>query len=301
MKDNYILYQQHVMWYEIGILKECLDSISNALRHSKFRVRFKFCLNAQTHLETPTTGINPIKLFDDSILSHPIIKYSEVVWKTDEDPIFGIGDWRREIYDADAKYTVWGETDCLLPFDFFHIIENFSNASNPHILSFASRKMWDDEWNMVEHVELRKYTHRNNTIRFLPQKMFCADVLNQEELDSFNQMFPTIDIDKNSTHRIDGALLCLSGGFLEKFIPDDMHFVREDTCLQEYCGIRRIPQYCVTTRIKGHNYFHPNKRTFTNSNRSDKKYLTAEKESVAAMENFVKKLITEPFPKYKHE
>jgi len=69
-----------------------------------------------------------------------------------------------------------------------------------------------------------------------------------------------------------------------------MHFVREDTCFENVCRIRNIPQVCVTTRLKGHNYWHPNKRVGTNSNRNDEVFKKYAHDSQMAMTQFLTSL-----------
>jgi hypothetical protein len=69
-----------------------------------------------------------------------------------------------------------------------------------------------------------------------------------------------------------------------------MHFVREDTCLEWYLRKKNIPQVCVTTRLKGHNYKHPSKRVGTFSTRDDKVFKAYADASIAAMQKFINEL-----------
>ena len=69
-----------------------------------------------------------------------------------------------------------------------------------------------------------------------------------------------------------------------------MHFVREDTCLEYYARIKNIPQVCVTTRLKGHNYKHPDKRVGTDATRDDAIFKKYAEESVASMNKFLSEL-----------
>jgi len=265
---------------------ETLDSLEAALKHSKLDVDLKFCLNSQTYLETPIKG-KAEDMFDE-FLEHPILKGAELVYKTNDEPFYNIGDWRREIYNNGYKYTVWGESDCLIPTDFFYILSEI-NIEHPHILSFASRKMWDTTWNCVEHKELEKYERSVDNPYQAPNPYNSSDVINQRELDEFNNK-TDIEIQLNNTVKIDGSLLCISNGIDFQFIADDMNFVREDFCAEIVFKIKRIPQYIVKTRMKGHNYSHPLKRTNTNSKRSDGVFKEYEKKSIIAMNNFIKSI-----------
>jgi hypothetical protein len=286
MKDR-ILYQQHIMWYESKMIWETLNSLYAALHNSKLCVDLKFCLNSQTYLETPIDGSaeDMFELF----MHHPVMKISEVVYKTNDEPFYNIGDWRREVYDKEYKYTVWGESDCLVPNDFFYILSDVY-IPNPHLLSFSSRKMWDSTWDCVEHVDIQKYKREFGNPYTAPIPLNALDVINLEELTQFNDKFD-IEIIPNHVVKIDGSLLCISNGIDFQFIPHNMNFVREDYCTQLVFQHKRIPQYVVKTRIKGHNYSHPLKRTNTNSKRSDDVFKQYELKSKIAMNNFIKSLL----------
>jgi hypothetical protein len=274
------------MWYESKLISETLDSLSYALKHSKLDVDLKFCLNSQTYLEEPIEG--KVEDMFDEFLHHPILKGAEIHYKTNDDPFYNIGDWRREIYDKEYKYTVWGESDCLLPMDFFYILCEL-NVQHPHILSFASRKMWDSSWDCVEHKEIEKYKREVDNLLSAPKPYNSSNVITQWQLDDFNSKYP-IELILNNTVKIDGSLLCISNGIDFQFIADDMNFVREDFCAEIVFKIKRIPQYIVKTRMKGHNYSHPLKRTNTNSKRSDGVFKEYEKKSIIAMNNFIKSI-----------
>jgi hypothetical protein len=142
----------NIMWYESKMVNETLDSIQNALKNSTIPVEFFFVLNSQTYWEKPLVG-NASDMFDE-FKNHPIFKKAKVIEKTDNDPLYNVGDLRRECYKKDYKYTIWGESDSLLPEDFFYILES-SNIEEKHALTFASRKMWDNTWTHVEHINLR--------------------------------------------------------------------------------------------------------------------------------------------------
>jgi hypothetical protein len=286
MKDK-ILYQQHIMWYESKMISETLDSLSYALKHSKLGVDLKFCLNSQTYLEDPIDG-KAEDMFEE-FLHHPILKGAEIIYKTNDDPFYNIGDWRREVYDKDYKYTVWGESDCLLPMDFFYILSGI-NIGHPHLISFASRKMWDWTWDCVEHKELEKYKREIGNLLSAPKPYNSSNIITQWQLDEFNSKYP-IELMLNNTVKIDGSLLCISNGINFQFIGDDMNFVREDFCAETVFKIKRIPQYVVKTRMKGHNYSHPLKRTNTNSKRSDGVFKQYEQKSIQSMNNFIKTLL----------
>ena len=292
-----ILFQLHHMWYESNMIDECWHSILQAIKAAPdVDVKIRVCFNKQTYVEKPTSS-NIDDMFNRHI-NHPLFKehVTDVVIKTDDDPFYNIADWRREEYDPEAKYTVWGETDCLLPKDFFAILDQV-DINQPHVLTFASRPMWDNSWDVVTHEKLQGYSkpcqcgdeHKEDCIELLKAPLKYKDYITQEELDKFNEESGDIKIQQVPL-KIDGSLVCISKGHETPFIAPGMHFVREDTCFENVCRVKNIPQVCVTTRLKGHNYWHPNKRVGTNSTRNDEVFKAYAQDSSIAMQKFLQEL-----------
>lgn len=295
-----IVYQVHHMWYETAIIQECWDSVLAALKASPDTdVKIQICLNKQTYVEKPNDGIKVDDFFTKH-LEHSLFKdpRTTVIVKSDNEPFYNIADWRREVYDPEAKYTVWGETDTLLPRDFFAILDKV-NIEQQHVLTFAGRPMWDDSWDVVTHDRLQGYTKPcrckedergeceiKSCIEFLEAPLKYKDYITQAELDEFNDESGDIILTQ-VPWKIDGSTVCISKGFETPFIAPGMHFVREDTCLEYYLRKKGIPQVCVTTRLKGHNYKHPNKRTGTFATRNDEVFKKYASESIHAMNSFI--------------
>lgn len=268
--NNGILFQMHVMWYESKMLNETLDSLQSALQHSSLSVDLKLCLNSQTYLEKPIEG-NPEDMFNE-FLNHPVLKNAEIIYKTDNDSFYNVGDWRREIYSNNHKYTVWGESDCLVPEDYFYILSSI-DINESHILTLSSRIMWDDSWTVVEHIDIQQYPNLDNQkpshSELSPFRYY--DYINEQEMNLFNQK-RGIEIIKLPICKVDGSMLALSSNLPTPFIAPDQHFCGEDTCASIFFQQRNIPQYHISTRIKGHNYYHSLKRTNTHSTRNNDEY-----------------------------
>lgn len=289
-----ILLQVHHMWYESNMIDECWHSILQALRAApNVDVKIKICFNYQTYVEKPSIG--NVKTLFDKWDSHPLMQdyRPEITIKTDKDPFYNIADWRREVYEPEAKYTVWGESDCLLPRDFFAILDQVE-IDRPHVLTFASRPMWDNSWDVVTHEKLQGYSkpcqckgeHREDCIELLESPFKYKDYITQKELDKFNEESGDIKLEQVPI-KIDGSLVCISGGVETPFIAPGMHFVREDSCFAAFCQKREIPQVVVKTRLKGHNYWHPNKRVGTDATRNDEVFKRYAAESQHAMNDFI--------------
>ncbi len=286
------------MWYESNMIDECWHSILQALKSApEVDVKIKICFNYQTYVEEPTVS-SPKRLLDKWD-SHPLMQdYSpELTIKTNDDPFYNIADWRRETYDPEAKYTVWGESDTIIPRDFFAIL-NMVEIDQTHVLTFAGRPMWDNSWDVVTHEKLLGYSkpcqcpkdnHKDDCIELLEAPYKYKDYINQKQLDKFNDESGDIKV-QQVPHKIDGSLVCISKGHETPFIAPDMHFVREDTCFEYVCRKRNIPQVCVKTRLKGHNYWHPHKRSGTNATRNDEVFKKYAEQSQAAMAKFLNQL-----------
>lgn len=277
-----VLFQMHVMWYESKMLNETLDSLQIALSNTNLNVDLKFCLNSQTFIEVPEKG-TPKDMFKEFI-NHPVLSNAEITYKTNNDGFYNIGDWRRDIYSNNYKYTVWGESDTLIPEDYFYILESIS-IEEPHVLSLSSRKMWDDSWKIVEHVDLQNLNKSHEEIGILS----CGAFINYRELCDFN-LKHNINIIKLPILKIDGSMLALSSHLPGPWIPLDQHFIREDTCSALFFQHHNIPQYHITTRIKGHNYNHPLKRTNTKNTRNDNVFKKYAQYSQEAMNKFLNNL-----------
>ena len=192
-----ILFQMHHMWYESNMIDECWHSVLQALRSAPdVDVKIKICFNYQTYIETPNVS-SPRQLLEKWD-SHPLMQdfTPELVLKTDKDPFYNIADWRREVYDPEAKYTVWGESDTIIPRDFFAILDKVE-IDQPHVLTFAGRPMWDNSWDVVTHEKLQGYSkpcqcppkdHKDDCIELLETPWKYKDYITQKELCDFREL-----------------------------------------------------------------------------------------------------------------
>lgn len=290
------LFQMHIMWYESEMLCETFDSIVKAINFSNSNIKFLFCLNSQTYIEKPVVG--KAKDMFDAFLNHELFKtqHVDIIHKTDEDPFYNIGDWRREIYNDEYKYIIWGESDTLVPTDYFKIVDSI-NIEEPHLLSLGSRKMWDDTWMGVEHELLRNLKGDQDKIGIFG----CGQYISLNQVNMFNSLTPDIRIVRLKNPKIDGSMLALSKNLPRPFISPNLHFGGEDTCAAGFFQIKGIPQYVIATRLKGHNYNHPKKRINTEQNRNNEEYIEKNKASRDEMMDFLMKLLKEKHEKNKSD
>jgi len=283
-----ILYIVHIMWYEYKIVNEMLDSLKIAIDNSTLQVDIMVCLNGQTYIENPEPGIDHYKLFDE-FLDHPVLENATIISKNMDTSFYNIGDWRRDIYgkNYDYKYTVWGESDCFVIEDYFHLL-NHINISEPHIVSFAARQMWDNTWHELEHPYIHEWEKEHGDIT-IHKPLSCGHKITYEQITEFNRKY-SAELYKLQQVKLDGSMTALSRGLPYPFIPPDLHFASEDYCAQQFFSYNNIPQYHGATKLRGHNRSHPDKRLLTDNTRDDDIYKRYHSESVASMQRFLSNL-----------
>lgn len=254
-----------------------------AIKNCECPIDLKICVNQQTYLESPISGT--VEEICNEFMSHEVFDIADVIIKTNSNEFYNIGDWRRETYDNNHSYTIWGESDCIIPSDYFYILSELK-IDHPHIVTLASRKMWDASWDIVEHEYINKYERLPDNPYNAPYPLNSSDIISLNQLNDFNQQFD-VKVVQLDNLKIDGSLLALSKNLPTPFIAPDMKFVKEDTCAEQFFKLKNIPQYLIKTRAKGHNYGHPLKRTNTENTRDDLIYKKYAEESFFAMYNFI--------------
>ena len=283
MKTN-IHFNMHIAWYESFIINETFDSIKHALDYfNDIDLTINLCLNSQTTFMSPIKG-KPEEMFDD-FKNHEIYKMSKIVTKTDADNFFNVADWRRDYYNKDG-FTIWGESDCLLPQEIFYMIDYINKEIKeepPYCLVFAHKKMFDDTWKCTEHPFLSEgnldYWHKKD------MKLCCDGYICQTDLDEFNSKIET-SIYKQNAYKSEGALTTLSRGFPTPYISPDINVWGDDECFMRFCQLCRIPQYFVTL-MKGHNIRHPKKKMNCIDKLDKEKMLTYKAESYQKVFKFL--------------
>lgn len=250
----------HVSWFETEMALETLESAIEAAKHTSIPVEINLCLNTQTYLEEPTTGTTE-EMFN-CILSHPRSSEWKIVWKTDQDSFYNVGDWRRDCYDS-KNLTVWGESDCLVPEIYFAYIESIYKqlpTTTPYIVTIQQKKMWDSSWTPTEHSALQNFSL--DQVRAMNNKLVTGEgFLNLEELNTFNRAFQEqVKFTRTDYYKGDGALVYLSPGMTTPFIAEGLHMCGEDTYFFNYCSKQKVPMYVIEGLMKGHNTAHPKKR-----------------------------------------
>lgn len=274
MKNNKLLCTMHVMWYESHMINETLDSIQLAIENAEHDVDLIICLNSQTYIEKPSEGVTPELMFNE-FKNHKVLTNCTIIEKTDNDPFYNIGDWARDIYGElyDYKYIVWGESDCLIPEDYFFLLQNI-DIDHPHTISLANRKMWDSTWDELEHPFIQAFPRTgppDEPQRNTPEPYGVGHYITLEQLNEFNRQYDPKLI-QLKTQKIDGCMTAVSKGLPTPFIAPGLHLGGHDFYMEIFMKKHNIPQYHIATRLKGHNCTHPMKRLGTDTPRGGETY-----------------------------
>lgn len=253
----------HISWIDAKIVPQTLTSIQNALEFSNVPTELILLLNEQTFVDTPTEK-TPAEQWD-YFMGHPLIKKCTLIRKNNDDEFWGVAKFRREFMNYDGL-TYWGESDCMLPKEYFLIAEEFDKRMKMHdrwVMSFATRKMWGG-WELIEHPSVQPLKSHSD----LPIGNFmrCDSQFGnttEERLNNlykFNEHQGVANVNLLPVPRIEGALTILKNMPKDLICPD-IDFFHEDYNLELMMRYYGIPQWHVMNILKGHDNWNPDKRT----------------------------------------
>lgn len=279
-------YGIHIMWYELEMIEEHFHSLRTAMQLATWPIDIIVHFNMQTYIETPTDPdvmSRFLRYRDEFVATLPNVT---ILQSTMDEPFYNAPDFRREYsFGIDSGYCVQGEIDSVLPETYFAALEAAYDiiSDGPHVISFASRKMWDHTWIPVEHYAFQGIPRDQIDPPFDNEHYITEDQVNE-----FNLQFqPTVE--KLYDLKIDGCLLAIRDG-VPAAVPPDVSFGPDDFICEAILKVLEIPQYHFPTILKGHNYRHPRKRVGTSSTRNDEIYKRYYKEAFDRGKQYVIRL-----------
>tara|TARA_R110002020_G_scaffold259538_1_gene473464 strand:+ start:478 stop:1476 length:999 start_codon:yes stop_codon:yes gene_type:complete len=273
----------HVMFYEIEMISEFVESIYNAVNevNNKENITIDFLFNFSEYFEkidTNQISVNEMKSkFIEQVeilrLTGVNVRYN---FYENNDKIYTIGSYRRDLNYKncnDYDFIVWGESDCLVPKEFFLSLESISNYSEQnnihrYVTTFATRKMWDSSWSVLEHNDFK-----NSRFYDMKEEGWKTDkssiwyTMSIEEMDEINQKSDELDIRISNEPKFDGSLLVISSDLIRSGvnIPHSCYACGEDASFERMCKIimgGAYVQFIVKNILKVHNRVHPKKREY---------------------------------------
>lgn len=284
-----------VQFYEIDIIKDYLISVKNSLDiiDNKENVIVDICFNLNQGLEkvdTNKTSIGNLRTrmrelmlevfgydehWDDTIGTDYTIKY----WEHDrnggdKNGIYTIADYRREFnekYCEETEVLMWGESDSLIPTQTWYILDGLHDSvkeNTPKYVSFfATCKMWDDSWKVLEHPDFTNKPFYSEPEDFKPDHWWSLRyTMSKEEMNRINSKTTDLDVKILPQHKFNGCGLVISSEVIKSGvnIPKSVFFVHEDTAfmLMTQKVLGNIPQYAIKNILLVHNRNHPSKRNY---------------------------------------
>ena len=278
--NNKYIIGCHVMFYEIDMVEEYLNSVHLALQdiENKENVKVEMMWNMSQYFEDCESGE---KLFEIKQRINDLENkygFTSLFYEQNDKP-YTMADYRRELNNQcdDFDYVIWGESDCLMPRQMFGILEQLmehskSNNINRFIATFGIRKMWDNSWTILEHP---KFTDKPYYSMDTPEDTKLAEsspwsiryTMSQEEMDEVNSETKELDVQMIKYPKFDGSGLVISSDLLRTGanIPPAVFMNGDDSAFLESCRLHMAEnyrQYVIKNILKVHNRNHPNKRNY---------------------------------------
>jgi|TARA_B100000315_G_scaffold228906_1_gene238073 hypothetical protein len=280
-----------VQWYEIELVEEYLQSIKNTLDTigNKKNVIVDLYFNCDQTLEKIDEKqitisdikkkyndlLNSVFGYDEDVVSLVGCEYNINTYTNNiVNRIYTIADYRRDFNDNycdKVDVLMWGETDSLIPRQTFQVLDNLHSSvkeqTPKYVAFFATCKMWDKSWEVVEHPEFtvkpfidmdRVDTENWWSLRYN---------MNIDEMNSFNDKVEDLDIKSTTQLKFNGCGLVISSDVVKSGvnIPRGSFFVHEDTAFMNNLLIMfqgKLPQYIIKNILLVHNRKHIKKRKY---------------------------------------
>ena len=273
-----------VQWYEIEMVEQYIISVKKAVKHidNKENIMVDFLLVTNQELEKINDDITMEEIenkFTNLVLS---LSSQAIVNFKVTDELCTIADYRRnfnEKYCEKVDVLMWGESDSLIPRQTFQILDNLhsqvENKTPKYVSFFATCKMWDESWKVLEHPEFTDKPFYDSPNDFKPNEHWWSlrYTMSINEMNSFNDKVEELDIRVLNQHKFNGCGLVISSEVIKSGvnIPRSVFFIHEDTSfmimLQKLLG--NIPQYVIKNMLLVHNRNNPDKRMYVRGERAD--------------------------------
>ena len=273
----------HVMFYEIDMFDiTFIDGLINTIStvENKENITLDICFNYSEYFEKiDTNKISLDKILDKfkkniQRLKDIGIDNINVFYKTNNDDIFNIADYRRNLnynYCKKVDFVLWGETDSFFPKETFAVIEDVWERAEisgirRFILSFADRKLWDSSWRPTEHIDYENIPFVDDEKNYLNEN-YAKSLLSIEKMNEINAKTKEYDIIYINYPKIDGSCLVISSDLIKSGanIPHSLLCSGEDssfgTIAKLICG-DKFYQFVCKNILKVHARRHPNKRVY---------------------------------------
>ena len=275
--NNKYIIGCHVMFYEIDMVEEYLNSVHLALQDidNKENVKVEMMWNMSQYFEQSNSMQSIYAKIEKLERKYDFVS----LFYEDDDKPYTMADYRRELNNQcnECDYVIWGESDCLMPRQMFGVLEQlkeYANSQNVHryITTFGIRKMWDESWKVLEHPAFTDKPYYDMDTEEDKRKAESSPwsiryTMSQREMDEVNSQTKELSVQMINYPKFDGSGLVISSDLLRTGanIPPAVYMNGDDSSFLESCRLHmgdRYSQFVINNILKVHNRNHPKKRRY---------------------------------------
>ena len=280
-----------VQWYEIEMVGEYLQSVKNAVDKipNKQNIIIDLYFNCDQTLEKvdeKQTSLSDIHKkwnnmlkeifgYDDEVNDLVGCDYNiKCTSNMRSDYIYTVADYRRnfnDVYCTEVDVLMWGESDALIPRQTFEVLDilhsNVYEQTPKYVGFFATCKMWDKTWELLEHPEFTDKPFVDMSTVDTERWWSLRYNMSIDEMNKFNDQVEELDCKQTQQLKFNGCGLVISSDVIKAGvnIPRGCFFIHEDTgfmlLLQQMLG-SSIVQYIFKNILLVHNRKHTKKRSY---------------------------------------
>ena len=259
-----------VQWYEVDMFEEYIDSLILSIGDNKDKVLIDVRLVTNQELEKINDEVDMLTYVIEKFIrvcNKAKLKGYNIEYKLTSE-LHTIADYRREFNDKYSKLVdilFWGESDMLVPSQAIASILLLQDAvkdTTPKWIGFfATCKMWDDSWKVLEHPKL------TNLERDPYAWYGTRSYMDYSKMEEINSDVESPQIETTNNYKFNGCGLVMSSELINSGvnIPASCFFTHEDTALMNKMLLmfnKEVPMYIFKNILLVHNREHPNKRKY---------------------------------------
>ncbi len=293
LNNKYIIGTQ-LMFYEIEMVEDYVQSVIDSVRcfDNPENVNVDFCFNISEFFEKIDTKIiNKNELIDKFMHHISNLKKSglNVTYEIyDKNEPKTMVEYRRNLNYFGCQgtdYVIWGESDCMIPNQTFQVLDNLKSYTDKNqiynfIVTFAVRKMWDESWKILEHIDFEdkpyyRLGEDNERELALTAPHSIRSYMSLNEMNKINNKVEEPDVRIINYPKFDGSCLIASSNLLKTGVnipPGFFGLAAEDTAFMYSCQKmmgNQYTQFVIKNILKVHNRNHPQKRNYIKGEKGD--------------------------------
>jgi len=280
LKKKYVI-GAHAAFYECLMFEDYISGILNCIGdvENKENIFVDLCINMSEHFEKIDPKINKddiefeFKKNIDRLYAAGMSTSNVVVdWKHNDSEVYNIAQYRHNLnekYCTLTDYICWGEVDSFFPAQTFEIIEQISENTTviKYVVSFSYRKMWGEDWKIMEHPKFTDEVFQDNEEWTLHNEASEKSEMSIQRMNEINNETEEPYIIILEKPKFDGSCTVFSSDLIKSGvnIPKALLLCAEDTGMSYICEKllgKNYVQYHVKNILRVHNRRRKSKRIY---------------------------------------